>query len=79
MDALPPVRSRNPGVRTIEEELLEAMSKAAAFPPDMKNDLSKVSQCHVSSVLNGSHSGIWLCREWYLALLMPGSGVLVVS
>ncbi len=33
---------RNPGVRTIEEDLLEAMSKAKAFPPEMKTNLGQV-------------------------------------
>ena len=35
--------SRNPGVRTIEEDLLEAMCQAKAFPPVMRNDLATVS------------------------------------
>ena len=34
---------RNPGVRTIEEELLEALCKAGAFPEDIKDNLGKVS------------------------------------
>ena len=29
-------------MRTIEEDLLEALSKAEAFPPEMKSDLGKV-------------------------------------
>ena len=33
---------RNPGVRTIEEELLEALCKAEAFPEDMRDNLGKV-------------------------------------
>ena len=32
---------RNPGVRTIEDDLLAAMCKAKAFPEHMENDLSK--------------------------------------
>ena len=34
---------RNPGVPTIEEELLEALTKAGAFPEEMKDNLGKVS------------------------------------
>jgi len=33
---------RNPGVPTIEEDLLAAMCKALAFPASMENDLAKV-------------------------------------
>lgn len=34
---------RNPGVPTIEGDLLDAMCKASAFPPSMKKDLAQVS------------------------------------
>lgn len=41
----PPTHThRNPGVHTIEEELLEALCKAGAFPEDMKDNLGKVSK-----------------------------------
>ena len=33
---------RNPGVSTIEEDLLEALCKAEAFPEEMKDNLGKV-------------------------------------
>ena len=36
---------RNPGVKTIEDDLLEAMSKAKAFPPEMKTNLGQVCDC----------------------------------
>lgn len=35
---------RNPGVPTIEEDLLAALCKANAFPKEMENDLGKVSE-----------------------------------
>lgn len=35
---------RNPGVRTIEEDLLNALSKAGSFPEEMKDNLGKVSR-----------------------------------
>ena len=34
--------SSNPGTKTIERDLLEALAKAQAFPADMKSDLGKV-------------------------------------
>lgn len=33
---------RNPGVPTIEEDLLEALCKAEAFPEEMKDNLGRV-------------------------------------
>ena len=39
-----PFHSRNPGTRTIERDLLEALGKAKAFPQDMKLDLGKVGK-----------------------------------
>ena len=33
---------RNPGVPTIEEDLIEALAKAEAFPEEMKDNLGKV-------------------------------------
>ena len=33
---------RNPGVPTIEEDLIEALCKAGAFPEEMKDNLGKV-------------------------------------
>ena len=35
-------RTRNPGTKTIERDLLEALAKAEAFPDEMKLDLGKV-------------------------------------
>ena len=34
--------ARNPGVPTIEEDLIEALCKAEAFPEEMKDNLGKV-------------------------------------
>ena len=36
------VFARNPGVLTIEEDLIEALCKAEAFPEEMKDNLGKV-------------------------------------
>ena len=34
----------NPGTKTIERDLLEALAKAKAFPEDMKLDVGKVHE-----------------------------------
>ena len=37
----------NPGYKTIEGELLEALAKVDAFPKDMKSDVGKVRTAYI--------------------------------
>ena len=47
---------RNPGVPTIEEDLIEALTKAEAFPEEMKDNLGKVRR-HLQKLLFGGGEG----------------------
>ena len=50
---------RNPGVPTIEEKLIEALSKAEAFPEEVKNNLRKVRKHLQICGRGGGGGGVW--------------------
>lgn len=49
---------RNPGIPTIEEDLITALRKALAFPECMENDHKKVRNCcvHVVDITRSNYS-----------------------